>query len=453
MPEEILVVGAGLAGLVLARALSRRGHSVAVLEASPRPGGRIRTVYEDDARIAYESGPWRVPETHARVRALFEEMGVALAPMETPPLKHPAAATAVMPGLTTWDVHALAARNPLVADERDLGTGYADETHSASGSAPYQAAEATTFFVAPGGFSRLVARLAEDLRVSFDHRVVDVTRTPEGTYQVTVSVRTGHNDFRQTTKTCNTLFVCVPPRAFRAWTILRKHARSVACAVEEGALHHVYVASPEAPRGVHQQHPLLGQVVSSQYAHSDWFQASYSGGRLARFWHHLRMASPSEYWATLRDELRRSMGLAVSSEARERSHYWPAAYHVWRPVVGFDLARAVLAAVKPNPERLPGVYVAGEAFSSHQAWMEGALETAELALASFDGRISPRCAVPTDEWVRVEGHFVDVREWMGRHPGGVGPLQNHLGEDVTDLMSHVGHSDHAWATVHSLKCR
>ncbi|MBX5449016.1 NAD(P)/FAD-dependent oxidoreductase [Thermogemmatispora sp.] len=39
----IIVVGAGLAGLVCARHLSRAGRSVLVLEATDRPGGRVRT--------------------------------------------------------------------------------------------------------------------------------------------------------------------------------------------------------------------------------------------------------------------------------------------------------------------------------------------------------------------------------------------------------------------------
>lgn len=452
MHREVIIVGGGLAGLVIARSLARRGESVQLLEAAPRLGGRIRTVY-DKEHIAYESGPWRVPETHQRVRALFEQEGVALVPMQTRPL--PTQEPPVRPGLSTWEVNALRTRDPLRADAMDLDTGYADQTHSASGSAPYEAPDAATYFVAPDGFSGLVARLAAALpedAVFADHRVVDVTRGKDGRYNVAIAVRTGHNAFGYRTCTCARLFICVPPGVFRSWTIMKEHARSMSCAVTEGDLHHIYVASRDVPRGVHVKTPLLGQVVSSQYDHSDWFQASYSGGRIARLWHRLRMASPTDYWSTLRDELRRAIGVDLPPDAEERSHYWSTAFHAWRPVPDFDLARAVRTAVQPNPERLPRVYVAGEAFSSHQAWMEGALETAELALAADDGRL-PGCIARASKWVRVEGHFLDVEQWMMRHPGGIEPLRNHIGEDVTALMDHVGHSDHAWAVVHSLKCR
>lgn len=42
--KTIIVIGAGLAGLVAARELTRRGHRVTVLEAAERVGGQIRTV-------------------------------------------------------------------------------------------------------------------------------------------------------------------------------------------------------------------------------------------------------------------------------------------------------------------------------------------------------------------------------------------------------------------------
>ena len=43
MNSDVLVVGAGISGLVAAVELKRRGFSVQVLEASDNVGGRIRT--------------------------------------------------------------------------------------------------------------------------------------------------------------------------------------------------------------------------------------------------------------------------------------------------------------------------------------------------------------------------------------------------------------------------
>ena len=117
------------------------------------------------------------------------------------------------------------------------------------------------------------------------------------------------------------------------------------------------------------------------------------------------------------------------------------------------VAGAVAMAVEPNPTALPRVYLAGEAWSAHQAWMEGALQTAELALAAFARGARSRRHVPllAPTWVRVEGRVLDVAAFVAVHPGGEAALRNHLGEDVGALLAHVGHSEDAWAVVHALK--
>lgn len=43
MKQDIIIVGAGLAGLAAAVHLHRQGRKVLLLEASDRPGGRLKT--------------------------------------------------------------------------------------------------------------------------------------------------------------------------------------------------------------------------------------------------------------------------------------------------------------------------------------------------------------------------------------------------------------------------
>ena len=53
--KNVLIVGAGLAGLTAGRVLSERGHHVTILERSDRVGGRVATDLIDGFRLIVDS--------------------------------------------------------------------------------------------------------------------------------------------------------------------------------------------------------------------------------------------------------------------------------------------------------------------------------------------------------------------------------------------------------------
>ncbi len=79
--ESVLVVGAGLAGLVAATRLRDAGKHVTLIEARADPGGRVRTLrgYFDDG-IYGELGAARVAETHDHVLHWINELGLRSRP-------------------------------------------------------------------------------------------------------------------------------------------------------------------------------------------------------------------------------------------------------------------------------------------------------------------------------------------------------------------------------------
>lgn len=65
-PKKIIILGAGMAGLVAASLLKTAGHDVTILEATDRVGGRIYTLRGDFRDGQYlEAGAMRIPNTHS----------------------------------------------------------------------------------------------------------------------------------------------------------------------------------------------------------------------------------------------------------------------------------------------------------------------------------------------------------------------------------------------------
>ena len=74
MTTDVIVVGAGFAGLVAARTLVRAGASVSVLEARERVGGRTLST-ELDGQVVDLGAQW-IGDRHDKLRALADELGI-----------------------------------------------------------------------------------------------------------------------------------------------------------------------------------------------------------------------------------------------------------------------------------------------------------------------------------------------------------------------------------------
>lgn len=75
--SDVVIVGAGLCGLALARTLAGRGLNVRVVEARDRVGGRALSTRCEHTGQSVDLGPvWFWPETEPRIAALLDAIGL-----------------------------------------------------------------------------------------------------------------------------------------------------------------------------------------------------------------------------------------------------------------------------------------------------------------------------------------------------------------------------------------
>ena len=81
LPQKVIVVGAGMAGLVAAFELLRAGHDPLILEARGRIGGRLYTLREPfSAGLYAEAGGMRIPKSHKLTLAYLEKFDLPTLP-------------------------------------------------------------------------------------------------------------------------------------------------------------------------------------------------------------------------------------------------------------------------------------------------------------------------------------------------------------------------------------
>ncbi len=448
---QVIIVGGGIAGLYLANCLRKKKVHVILLEKNQRFGGRIHTIYDKSGKTLYESGPWRVHKSQHRVRRLFKELGFH---MDAIPQKKTFLGFLSSFGvkkqppyqwktneITEYQAHVL--RDGIVKANQDMvKTGYDNIYQEAIGGSAYQIEENGSggegYFVVPDGFSavvkRLVAELQNDVHVTLipNAKVQDISHYQKK-YHLSVLVRdiSTNNSFFHKNFSTKYLVLAVPPSDMRDWTISKIHLQPNLACLESLPLMHIMgkMKQTSTPFKYIVNNPLC-QVVSSCF-HNCWIQVSYSAGRFAMLWENIRLMDTRRFENTLLFFLKGLLSIEPNSL---RPHFWRHAVHYWLPNRKMKATELRDRSIVPHWKKLPHLYWVGEAISTHQGWMEGALETVDLVMLEMNKiRV---CHPLPKEYVIYDGRILDVGKWKHVHPGSKETIQNHLFQDITNLWNH-----------------
>jgi monoamine oxidase len=86
-PKNVLIIGAGMAGMVAASMLKQAGHQVTIVESNTRVGGRIKTFrntedkkYFESDKVYAEAGAMRIPTIHQMVLKYIDQLKLKIQP-------------------------------------------------------------------------------------------------------------------------------------------------------------------------------------------------------------------------------------------------------------------------------------------------------------------------------------------------------------------------------------
>lgn len=211
----------------------------------------------------------------------------------------------------------------------------------------------------------------------------------------------------------------------------------------------------------------------------------------------------AEYWlkqlenGTFETELQRQLSLIFPDKniplANEYKHcYWDSGAGYWKP--GASRIYSLPRINKPFSNE--NIFIANENFSSHQAWVEGSLESADLVLSMLTTKVIIRRITKkrnvkqnsktikknqiqqneiykikrgggnkdikydleevakhnkkSDAWIVVNGIVADITKWIPLHPGGDAILKG-IGKDATALFKAIGHDKYAKKMLYKYK--
>jgi len=410
---DILIVGAGLAGLHCALRISERFPSkrIAIAEAYNTVGGRVSTFHPPVGSHQWEAGAGRINTKHKLINKYVDRYSLTRIPLES-------SSTWVSKHGTSkpneWDSIVKTFLSSLSRIPRTmLATHTLQEllykiyqpsiVESILFYFPYRAEVMTlradlalesfhtdlaidaSFYVIKEGFSAIPLSMENDLLergVTFLMNYKCISLHSKDIFPMMAHFKTPDG---QKSLTANKIILAIPSDClvklphFKSYPTL-KH-------LKESPLLRTYAIFPKEnlwfegmPRIVTNS-PLRHIIPVNTKA--GILMTSYTDGQDTLHWENIKKKGAGVVCKEIVKELRSLFPeTVIPNPLYFKYHYWPYGATYWLPGV-YNPKKESDSILRPFPTRLPDVYVCGESFSMKQAWVEGALEHAELLITKY----------------------------------------------------------------------
>jgi len=217
---------------------------------------------------------------------------------------------------------------------------------------------------------------------------------------------------------------------------------------------------------------------------------SYTDSKFARYW--FKQVSEGTFEDTLNKQLKQLFPDIDIPKAKWYKHCpWISGAGYWKK--GYD-KNIIMPQMIEALGHHKNLYICGENYSSHQAWVEGALETSDMVLDKIykyshlfnksnksnksktkysenknsDKKMTggnkktkkntsmtktnkskeytleevAKHNTKSDAWIVINGKVANITKWIPNHPGG-DIIMKGVGKDATKLFESIGHDDYA----------
>jgi len=479
MKYKSIIIGGGITGLYILDNLINKLNikDICLFEKSYRIGGKVDTQYHDN-KVLYEKGPWRLHESQNKIIKLLKNLNIDY---------NQCSSCKKNSKQITYDIcnkrkisfkkkfinkSGYSYKDRLILSKKKCKAGYLDKFYklplkmdSTSKPRDKHLKYSGKYFSIDKGFSEIINKLANENKdyIHTNSKILNVCRTKyknEYKYKLTIQNR-NKNKYKIFNVYCNHLFICVPPEYTLNWSIVKNYLLPLVNSVGTIELNHIYAYSDDIKKIYNNEFNIytdseLSQIISGNYD-NNWFQISYTSGENANFWNRLKIQEPALFKKHLKKCFYEIFDKKEINIKQIKSHYMYNAIHYWKPSFNFDVKKNMKNSIYPHPIKLPNLYWSGEAFSTVQGWIEGCLETADLALKVFKKNITNKLLIKTlnlnkfQHYVILDNRFIDVSKWKNVHPGSKAAIVNHNKEDISQLFRQIHESSYSWNVLYNLQ--